>query len=255
MNDKTKSLDFWNKRAAMGALAGTNDFMLTTIEQEYIKNFIPINSRVMDIGCGNAMTLIALAKEKNCSGVGIDFSDQMIEESKARIKESRLNNLLEVFVHKIPPIPLEYGKFDFVITNRSLINLLDVREQKKAVQEISNLLKPGGIYMMVECFNDGAIATNNLRQQLGLEKIEAPWHNLFFNKSEVEGWQSEDFKIIEQEYISSTYHFLSRVVYAKLANDSGEELRYDSEINKIALMLPKNIGNFGPVKALIWKKD
>jgi hypothetical protein len=47
---------------------------------------------------------------------------------------------------------------------------------------------------------------------------------------------------------------LSRVVYAKLAEKSGEELRYDSDINMLAAQLPQEIGEFGPVKACIWRK-
>lgn len=55
-------------------------------------------------------------------------------------------------------------------------------------------------------------------------------------------------------HVSSTYHFLSRVVNAKLAADSGEELHYDAAINLLAAQLPQGIGEYGPVKACIWRK-
>ena len=47
-----KILNFWNDRASLGELAGTNDFMLTRIEQDFIESIVPPNTRVLDIGCG-----------------------------------------------------------------------------------------------------------------------------------------------------------------------------------------------------------
>ena len=108
---------------------------------------------------------------------------------------------------------------------------------------------------MIEATLDGLEATNKQRRALELEEIDPPWHNRFFDVGEVEGWSGADFRLERVEHISSTYHFLSRVVYARLAADKGEELRYDSEINLLAARLPRDIGNFGPVKAFIWRKD
>jgi hypothetical protein len=71
---------------------------------------------------------------------------------------------------------------------------------------------------------------------------------------EVKGWSSPQFYLERVVHISSTYHFLSRVVYAALARDSGEALQYDSKINLLARDLPQEIGEFGPVKACIWRK-
>ena len=70
---------------------------------------------------------------------------------------------------------------------------------------------------MIECFNEGSEETNLLRRRLGLEAMAAPWHNRFFNLHEVKSWSSPKFYVERVFHISSTYHFLSRVVYAKLA--------------------------------------
>jgi hypothetical protein len=90
--------------------------------------------------------------------------------------------------------------------------------------------------------------------KLGLEGIEAPWHNLFLNVEKVYTLQTENFKIEELHHISSIYYFLSRCIYAKLAQQRREELVYDSEINLLSLYLPQEIGEFGPVKGWIWRK-
>lgn len=248
-------LEFWNCRSELGDLAGTNDFMLTEIEQKFIVETVPYFSKVLDIGCGNALSLIRLAEGKNCTGVGIDFSEGMVNKSSQFVKERGLTEKIKIYQNSVPPIPIEYGNFDVVISNRSLINLTSVDEQRKAVQGVEKILQPGGMYLMIECSNDGAELTNSMRKTLGLGSIEPPWHNLFFNNADVEGWQSENFKIEKLLHISSTYHFLSRVVYAKYAELKNEQLIYDSLINKISLELPQQIGEFGPVKAWIWRKS
>ena len=107
---------------------------------------------------------------------------------------------------------------------------------------------------MMECFNEGAAETNHLRKMIGLQPLTVPWHNRFFNLHEVKEWSLPGFYVEKVIHISSTYHFLSRVVYAKLAEKTGEELQYESDINVIAAQLPQEIGEFGPVKACIWRK-
>lgn len=90
-------LNFWDGRSKLGELAGTNDFMLTRIEQKFILDTIPDNSRVFDIGCGNALSLVALAKEKNCSGVGIDFSAGMVSTSQEYVYLNNLQDEIKTF--------------------------------------------------------------------------------------------------------------------------------------------------------------
>lgn len=101
---------------------------------------------------------------------------------------------------------------------------------------------------------EGAEETNLLRHRLGLQSMDAPWHNLFFHLHEVKSWSTPSFYVEKVVHISSTYHLLNRVVNAKLTADSGEVLRYDAAINVLAAQLPQEIGEFGPVKACIWRK-
>src|SRR5688500_16959152 len=51
-NDRGEKLsdpvkEFWNQRATFGVTAGTNDFMLTEIEQKFIASEVPNSARVM----------------------------------------------------------------------------------------------------------------------------------------------------------------------------------------------------------------
>jgi cyclopropane fatty-acyl-phospholipid synthase-like methyltransferase len=247
-------LDFWNERSSLGVAAGTNDFVLTGIEQRFLMDYVPPRTRVLDIGCGNGGSLIQLVKNKGCDGIGFDFSEKMIESAQASVLAAGLQDRIDLHRRSIPPVSSEWGPFSVAYSQRCLINLEHVEAQRAAVLSIPATLEPGGIYIMIECFNDGSEETNLLRRRLGLEAMAAPWHNRFFNLHEVKSWSSPKFYVERVVHISSTYHFLSRVVYAKLAAQSGEALRYDSEINLVAAQLPQEIGEFGPVKACIWRK-
>lgn len=247
-------LDFWNQRALLGRTAGTNDVILTELEQRFLVNFVPAGSRVLDIGCGNAGSLIRLAKEKAITGIGFDFSEGMVTTARAAVAQDNLQSRLEIHPGGVPPISTEFGRFPIAYSQRCLINLKTSEEQRDAVLSAADVLEPGGIYIMMECFNEGAAETNLLRNMIGLQPMTVPWHNRFFNLHEVKEWSRPGFYVEKVIHISSTYHFLSRVVYAKLAEKTGEELQYESDINVLAAQLPQEIGEFGPVKACIWRK-
>jgi len=253
-DNSSERLKFWNRRAEEGAKAGTDDFVLTGIEQAFILDRVPEGAHVVDLGCGNGGTLIHLAKEKGCHGLGLDFSDGMVKAAQESISEQGFSDHIEIRQGALPPVPDDLGIFDVALTQRSLINIETTEGQRQAVRGIQTLLKPGGFYIMIEATLDGLEETNALRRSLDLEAIDPPWHNNFFSLADVESWSDDNFSIEEFHHISSTYHFLSRVVYAKLAADKEEELRYDSPINLLAQKLPQEIGAFGPVKAWIWRK-
>ncbi len=240
--------DFWNERAKFGELSGTNDFMLEKLEIREIQQRVKENTRVLDVGCGNGSVLMELAKNKKCSGVGIDFAEKMIELARRNCNFSNI----KFEVYKINDLSLDIGTFDFVISKRSLCNLDNSESQKKAFNVISSLVNKDGYYLMIEDFKEGLDKVNFLRKQLGLYEIEMPWHNLFLVEKEVRKWGTKDFVLEEVVQLSGTYYFLSRVVYAKL--NEGEELRYDSEINKLSLKLPQDLTDVCVTKMYVWRK-
>jgi ubiquinone/menaquinone biosynthesis C-methylase UbiE len=251
---KDKILEFWESRAKLGETAGTNDFILSRIERAFLCEMIPNAARVLDVGCGNGASLIQLGQERGCFGVGIDFSSAMVTEARVNIASAGLDKRFEIHEATLPPVPDKYGLFDVVYSQRCLINLRSPDEQCVAVQSVASVLKPGGKYLMIECSIDGSERTNVVREQVGLKPIDPPWHNLFLKEQDVASWGTADLIFEKLVHLSSTYNFLSRIVYAKLADQKNEPLRYDSEINVLATRLPRDIGEFGPVKAWIWRK-
>lgn len=246
---------FWDERAKLGENAGSNDFILKQLEQKVIFENIPYNSNVLEVGCGNGDTLTMLAKKKNIKGVGFDFSDGMINLAKESLEKNNLIGQIDFYKGKVPGLAeVPNASFDFVLSERCLINLENSDEQRKAFEEIMSKLKPKGRYLMIESFLQGLNDLNNLRSIYSLEPITPPWHNVFFNDEEVIQWQNEKYKIIKTDYFASSYYFVSRVIYAAFAQENNEQLEYDSKLNLISSKLPP-IGNLGPVKLVLWEKQ
>jgi ubiquinone/menaquinone biosynthesis C-methylase UbiE len=253
MVENPKKLDFWNSRAELGEIAGTNDFPLKDLELRLIHEKIARGSSVLDVGCGNGDTLLSLASENGCSGVGVDFSEKMVALAQSKCRRAGYEERVRFQTGAIPGLPDGLGEFDYALTERCLINLDSQSSQQAAFLKIMSHVKRGGYYLMIESSLQGLARTNELRQMLNLEKMEPPWHNVFLDESSVPDWATDEFSLEEVIPFSSTYHFLSRVVYARLAADKGEPLRYDSDINMLACRLPI-VGNFGPVRLWLWRR-
>src|SRR5712671_5658888 len=99
-----KILGFWNERSTLGQLAGTNDFVLTEIEQRFLVDALPANSRVLDVGCGNGGSLIRMAKDKGATGVGFDFSEGMVKTARAAVETAGLSGALSIHHRGVPPV-------------------------------------------------------------------------------------------------------------------------------------------------------
>lgn len=252
--NKKNILNFWNNRARYGENAGSNDFMLKHLEEIEILKKIPKEAEVLDIGCGNASTLIRLATEKNCKCVGIDYAGQMLNLARQNVLRKNLSKTIILQEGNVLKIPSNIGKFKYVFTQRCLINLKNFSEQATALKNISKLLNRGGFYIMVEAFEDGNNKLNEFRRLLKLPLMTTPWHNTFFKLSQVKKIaRNLPLELIEINHFASMYYFLSRVVYAKIALIKKTEMVYDSDINKVSLSIP-SFGEFGATKMLLWRK-
>jgi len=252
--DSDRKLAFWNERAGLGTTAGSNDFVIKEIETRALLERIPEQSHIADLGCGNGETLIRLAQERGCTGVGVDFATDMVELARTNAAKAGLGDRLRFLPGRLPDLPDDLGQCDCILTQRCLINLDGAEQQHAAFIRIMDHVTPGGFYFMVESFLQGLAATNGLRQLFALPPIEVPWHNRFLDETIIEGWADARARLGDRIPITSTYHFLSRVVYAAVATQRGEEMRYDSDINMLALKLPI-IGDFGPVRLWIWQRQ
>ena len=68
---------------------------------------------------------------------------------------------------------------DVLVLQRVLINLLDRSDQKRALDNVVNMLKPGGLLFAIEAFESGLAELNAARAECGLPPLPPAHHNLY----------------------------------------------------------------------------
>jgi ubiquinone/menaquinone biosynthesis C-methylase UbiE len=248
------ALSFWNDRSKLGVAAGSNDIIAKQMEIKAIASYVRTGMRILDFGCGNGITAIEIAKHLKVDILGIDYAQAMITAAEGLAETATLTGRVRFQVGDDQALLCIHDRFDLVYTERTLINLRDWESQRRAIANLTFLLNPGGIYVMCENSQEGLDAINDLRHQLGLKRIAAPWHNRYLRKNEIESIDIPGVTLEEVNHYSSTYYLLSRVLNAALAAKDGLEPAYDAPINQLALNLPP-LGQWGQGKIWVWRKD
>jgi len=244
---------FWNNRAGLGQCAGTRDVIAKQLEIEAIAAYVRDGMRILDAGCGTGETAIELARRYCVEVIGIDFAEKMVASARGMAAGQHLRGCVTFQVGDVRNLAHFSEKFDLAYTERVLINLPDWETQRQAIVSIANSLVPGGLYVMCENSQDGLEKTNFFREQLGLSRITAPWHNRYLRDAELRQTTFPGLELEGVVYHSSTYYFLSRVVNAWLAAQEEKEPDYCARINQLALHLPP-IGDLGQGRTWLWRK-
>lgn len=242
---------YWDSRARLGFHAGGPDTVLKHLEMRAIASHVNDGMRILDAGCGNGLTAIALATEFDVSVIGIDFSSAMLEAARENLVNATLKGTIDFQLHDIhEPFQSKLG-FDLVYTERTIINLLTWQEQEKAILDLLQLTNLQGQYIMCEASQDGLARINTLRNRVGLESIKPPWHNRYIRDNEIARLSHH---LVRVDDFSATYYFLSRIVNAWMAQKEERKLSYDDLLNLLALELPP-IGDAGQARIWIWSRN
>ena len=116
-----------------GGFEATNElFSLCHIEDAH---------QVLNVGCGIGVGPVYMAKKYNCHVVGVDISEKMIEWSRRRAREERVEAKVEFQVADVLELPFKVDQFDAVIVESVLIF---VEDKPRAIRECVRVTKPGG---------------------------------------------------------------------------------------------------------------
>ncbi|MBI4620205.1 MAG: class I SAM-dependent methyltransferase [Desulfobacterales bacterium] len=109
--------------------------------KKYILNLLGKNGgRVLDVGCGPAIFIHELL-ERGCQVWGVDISHKMIEHAKKILGENELTAKVEFLVGDTEHLSFPNNFFDCVLC----VGVLEyIDNEKKSLEEISRVLKPGG---------------------------------------------------------------------------------------------------------------
>lgn len=255
---KNKIKTFWDEKAKQygsDPIATTGDRLLRDLEIDNILKYIPneINLKIADFGCGNGFSTIEYAKSRSAHFFGYDYSKNMVEEAKKRCKEESLIGNVEFEYADILNLSFLPSNFlDIATTDRCIINLVSIDDQKKAITEIYNVLKPNGYFIMCEGSQQGLSKINELRKSVGLSVIENHWHNLYIDENEILPFLNGLFEIVEINNFCSLYYIASRIFNA-VSSQNPEKPDYFSIINKTAVKIP-SVGDYSPFKIYYLKK-
>lgn len=102
---------------------------------------------ILDIATGTGDFAIMLAEIKPKKITGLDISKGMLEVGKEKVKEKKLDGLIEMVLGDSENLPFEDDSFDAVTVGFGVRNFENL---DKGLQEINRVLKPGGIFVVLE---------------------------------------------------------------------------------------------------------
>jgi len=110
-----------------------------------LRSFHPSN--ILDVATGTADFAIEAAKLNNVKIVGIDISEGMLEVGRTKVEKKALVNVIELRKADSENLPFEDNTFDSAIVGFGVRNFESL---KKGLAEILRVLKPGGVFFILE---------------------------------------------------------------------------------------------------------
>ncbi len=165
---------------------------------------------------------------------GVDFSAVAVERASRR-------ELPECAFHEadfLAFIEAADGPYDMVITQRSIMAIMEPDAQRRLLRGLGDLLAPGGVGLLSEGTEQGLARLNELRAGLDVERLEKVWHSRYLDERDIE----LIFSSVEIVHFAPLYWLITRVVYPYF-----EEPRHDTPLHQFAASLPQ-AGDFSPVR-------
>ena len=223
VHNNKEVLEYWNNPE----VESMYDKYLINLEINLINSKITEGSKILDAGCGEGEGTLVYAQNKNIMIHAADFSETRLLKAKERLAQSLNVKLMHIDFLSDYNVDDDY---DFIISQRFLINLMEWELQKKVILDLTSHLKEGGKLLMLEGSEEGVEQLNVVRSFFGLEPIPVKWHNLFFKNDLLEPFLNDNnLKLIEKDGLGE-YFFLTRGIRPYFH----KELDWDVEYNKIS---------------------
>ena len=143
--DRAKK-DYSSKELVKRYTELAQNFGLWKSEEFIFKKFLKNSDCIIDVGCGAGRTTEGLYKLGFTNIIGTDISKALIKQAKQRAKEKGYR--ISYFVDDIIASKFKNASCDAVVFSYNGLMTIPGRENRiKAVQEISRILKPNGIFI------------------------------------------------------------------------------------------------------------
>jgi ubiquinone/menaquinone biosynthesis C-methylase UbiE len=216
----------------------TRDPFLGDLERNNILDYLRPHWTCLEIGCGDGLHSIQYAKKVK-KIVALDIAQGLIDNLKVRVRKNRVANVAPVVGSVLDISQLfKDSRFDCVISQRCLINLPTWRHQKKALTDISRVLKERGLLLMSEGFQEPLIKLNNLREKFLLPEIKVVSYNHNIHHQKFFKFIVKHFGIVDKRDYG-LYLLLSRIfhplfVFPKIP-------KHNSKLNHVAKQLAEGL--------------
>lgn len=219
---------------------------------------------LLEVGCGNGHNIFGLAERlPNFYFHGIDYSEDMIIAAMERNKKIANKNI-SFEVGDTLDISLNsssVSKFDFVITNRLLINLNTWELQQIALKQLFNSIIEGGYLILIENFNTSYGNQNMLREIISLPARIPDPYNRFMEEELLENYIVKDLgmDLIYSENFGSLHDLM---LYVLIPHMNEGKVDYDHALMESVTLLLENLseelinsfGEFGQNRLYAFKK-
>lgn len=262
--------DHYRKVAQDCGLSGTStmaDEITRRLETEAIKDFVTAASEqhvdggrvdpatIMDIGCGNGYTLEKLVEIFPAQRfVGIEKSEELRALALSRFPQHRNVTIIHEDVRNPTFAPPD--SVDVLICQRVLINLLDLSDQRAAMENIISVLsaprrgRAGGRCLFIEAFSSYLETLNEARAEFDLPAIAPAPYNLYLPDNFFDTPRLRPLppgRHLAPPNFLSTHYYVTRVLHPHLtANRPFERNSVFAAFFSEALR--KNVGEFSPVR-------
>ncbi len=223
---------------------GEIHFFITTLKSLINNDGAGLN--LLDVGCGNGHLLAQLRQHFPAMTLfGLEFHPDL-----AALASSRQLGNCQLIQGDMRLGLKQYGIFDFIISERSVINLLAKEEQHQALTHIAGALKPGGHYLMSESFEEPRANINRARKEMAMdESVNPSAHNLWLREQDLEILHqhglSETFGPVAANYLS-THFYITRVFHPAVLPGGGRAGAGEFQNFFNAAFAP-GIGNYSPI--------
>ena len=217
--------------------------------------------RVLDVGCGNGYTLRTLAERIRDGSLPGSIELLGIEKnSDLRQLAVKMNEGLPVVIEggdvlRAETLTVRPASFDVCISQRVIINLMNLNDQKAALDNLITLVRPGGYLLFIECFQDGLDNLNAARKEFNLDPNVPAIHNLylpsdFFSIPGLGEAAPEHWNIPAKLF--STHYYVQRVLQNVLRGNVID--RNSNFVRFFSEALSGAVGNYSPIRIHCFRK-
>jgi SAM-dependent methyltransferase len=227
------------------------DIRTRRLEMAAIFSYIRDGMKILEVGCGNGFVAEELVRTFDVDLDAFDFSPELVELAMRRPIAGARGRVM-FCLGDVLKLGAE-DRYDLIFTERVLQNLTDWPQQQTGLANIVRSLRPGGLFIMEECFWSGLNKLNAARAELDIEPISESWHNVFFHDDLVLDFMPTiGAEFVEENRFLSGYYFGSRVLLPAIY-PKGKKIASTSVLNDFFCSLPP-AGNFSPMKIMVFRR-